>query len=267
MAKLPRSVKRAMNSERRGVVAFDFDGVIGDTAYECYVQTMKAWADVGGKTKPSAQVEKQFMQARPLITKRDHFFTVMRMIEENPRINFNNLTQGQMNAGFRADATKAKQFDEIYQRHREEMIKNDNARWNRLNRSFPKIAEFIKKVRRGNDIYIASTKTRGSILELLKRYKIDIPASRVLASEDAKDKAQMLKIISERSGKPLNRIMLVEDAIEQVKVARGTGVKAVLYRRGYSTTAQKKEAKRMGVPIVDFTKKFDSRRVNRMVRN
>jgi phosphoglycolate phosphatase-like HAD superfamily hydrolase len=267
MAKLPKSVKREMNASKRGVVALDFDGVIGDTAYECYIQTMKAWPEVGGKTKPSAQVEKQFLQARPLITKREHFFTVMRMIEENPRINFNNVTQAQMNAGFKADAERAKTFDQIYQRYREEMIRNDNARWNKLNRSFPKIAEFIKRVRRGNDVYIASTKTRGSIKELLARYRIDIPDNHILASEDAKDKAVMLRIISERSGKPMHKIVLVEDAIEQVKVARGAGAKAVLYRRGYSTRGQKKEAKRMGVPIVDWTKQFDSRRINRMVRH
>ena len=266
MAKLSRSVRREANSEKRGVVAFDVDGTIGDTAHECYIQTMKTWPDIGGKVKPSPKVEKQFLEARPLITKRDHFFTVMRLIEENPNINFNQLTQEQMNSAFAKDALRTGPFNEKYIQHREKMVREDPVRWARLNKSFPKIAKFIKKVRRQNEFYIATTKDKKSTLELLLRYGINIAEDHVLAVDFSKDKREQLKEISRRSGKPLSKIVLVEDAIEQVKAARSIGVKAVLYKRGYSTLGQKKEARKMGVPIVDWTKKFDSRKVKRMAR-
>ena len=266
MAKLLRAQKRELSSSKRGVVAFDVDGTIGDTAHECYIQTMKAWPEVGGKTKPSFKVEKQFLEARPLITKRDHFFTVMRLIEENPNIDFNKVTQKQMNEAFAKDASKTSHFSEIYIKHREQMVREDPVRWARLNKSFPKIAEFIKRVRRNNEVYLATTKDRKSTIELLARYGIRIAEDHVLAVDFSKDKKEQLKEISRRSGKPLSKIVLVEDAIEQVKAARSIGVKAVLYKRGYSTLGQKKEARKMGVPIVDWTKKFDSRKVKRMAR-
>lgn len=266
MAKLPRAEKKAIAANKRGVVAFDVDGTIGDTAHECYIQTMKTWPDVGGKTKPSSKVEKQFIEARPLITKRDHFFTVMRLIEENPNIDFNKLTQAQMDAEFVKDANRVDLFNKKYIGHREKMIREDPKRWAKLNKSFPKIAEFIKRVRRQNDIYIATTKDRKSAIELLARYGIKIAEDHVLAVDYSKDKREQLKEISRRSGKPLNKIVLVEDSIEQVKAARSIGAKAVLYKRGYSTLGQKKEAKQMGVPIVDWKKKFDSRKVKRMAR-
>jgi HAD superfamily hydrolase (TIGR01509 family) len=266
MAKLSRSVRREANSEKRGVVAFDVDGTIGDTAHECYIQTMKTWPDIGGKVKPSPKVEKQFLEARPLITKREHFFTVMRLIDENPNINFNNLTQEQMNAGFAKDVEHAKAFSEQYMVHRNEMIRTDPIRWARLNKSFPKIAEFIKQVRRNNEVYIATTKDRKSTIELLARYGIRISDDHVLAVDFSKDKREQLKEISRRSGKPLSKIVLVEDSIEQIKAARSIGAKAVLYKRGYSTLAQKKEARKSRVPLVDWTKRFDSRKLKRMAR-
>jgi HAD superfamily hydrolase (TIGR01509 family) len=266
MAKLPHSEKRKASEAKRGVVAFDVDGTIGDTAHECYIQTMKTWPDVGGKTKPSSIVEAQFIQARPLITKRDHFFTVMRLIEENPNINFNKITQEQMNAEFLKDSKKVDLFNQKYIEHREKMVREDPVRWAKLNKSFPKIADFIKRVRRNSDLYIATTKDRKSTIELLARYGIRIADDHVLAVDFSKDKREQLKEISRRSGKPLSKIVLVEDAIEQVKAARSIGAKAVLYKRGYSTLSQKKEARKMRVPMVDWTKKFDSRKVKRMAR-
>lgn len=266
MAKLPRAEKRAIVAKKRGVVAFDVDGTIGDTAHECYIQTVKAWPDVGGKTKHSPKVEKQFLEARPLITKREHFFTVMRLIDENPNINFNNLTQARMNAEFAKDVGQAKLFSERYILHRNEMIRTDPVRWARLNKSFPKIAEFIKRVRRNNEVYIATTKDRKSTIELLARYGIRISQDHVLAVDFSKDKREQLKEISKRSGVPLHKIVLVEDSIEQIKAARSIGAKAVLYKRGYSTLAQKKEAKKSRVPLVDWTKRFDSRKLKRMAR-
>jgi len=251
MAKLPRKEKKAAIAKKKGVVAFDVDGTIGDTAYECYIQTMSTWPDVGGKVKPSLKVEQQFMSARPLITKREHFFTVMRLIEENPNINFNNVTQAQMNNAFLLDEKRSKEFNERYIVHRQKMIRENPVRWAKLNRSFPKIAEFIKRVRRNNEIYIATTKDRKSVIELLGRYGIVIPEQNILAVDFSKDKREQLKEISKRSGVPLNKIVLVEDSIEQVKAAREIGAKAVLYKRGYSTLAQKKEARKMKAPIVD----------------
>ena len=81
-----------------------------------------------------------------------------------------------------------------------------------------------------------------------------------------KDKREQLKEISKRSGVPLHKIVLVEDSIEQIKAARSIGAKAVLYKRGYSTLAQKKEARKSRVPLVDWTKRFDSRKLKRMAR-
>ncbi|MEI7961430.1 MAG: HAD family hydrolase [archaeon] len=135
-----------------------------------------------------------------------------------------------------------------------------------LSKSFPKVAEFVKRVRRYNDVYIATAKDRASIIHLLKRYGINIPQERIISVEFSRDKRLQLKEISRLSGKPLSKIVLVEDAVEQLKGAKEIGAKGLLYRRGYSTLAQKKEARKMGMAVVDWTKQFDSRRVKHLTR-
>ena len=266
LAKLPRSEKKALNAANRGVVAIDFDGTISDTVFETYVQSLKAYQELGGKVKHSPVVEKQYRAARPLITKVEHLFSVWKLIEANPHINFNHIKQEQMNAEFMADAERNKVFSEKFYANRKHMQTQTPEKWVALNKSFPKIAEFIKRARRYNDVYIATAKDKVSIMSLLKRYGIQIPEERIISVEFSKDKRLQLKEISRLSGKSLSKIVLVEDAIEQLKGAKEIGAKGLLYRRGYSTLAQKKEARKMGVAVVDWTRKFDSRRIKHLVR-
>lgn len=267
-------MKRAASAQKRGVIAVDVDGVVADTAYECYIQSIKTWVEVGGKLKHSPEVQRQFLAARPLITKREHFFTVLKMIEENPRINFNFVTQEQMNARFKANAKAAEPFSQKYLINREAMMKADRPAWRKLNPSFPKIVEFINRARQYGDVYIATTKDRASVFELLRHYRISltgnpknpIPEDRVIAVDFSKDKGEQLKEIARRSGRPINKVILVDDAIEQIKRAHEVGAKGLLYSRGYSTLRQKKEARKMGVSEIDFKKKFDARRLKNLMR-
>jgi len=251
---------------KHGVVVFDFDGVIGDSVYECYVQSLKAAKDLGMKLQHSTVVEKQFREARPLITKADHFFTVVRLMEQNPKINFNHITQDQMNAAFKADAEKSKAFLEKFYAHRKEMQAISPREWTALNKSFPKVARFIRDVKRRSHVYIATTKDRKSVLELLARYGIAIPEKNIVAVDFSKDKREQLKEVSRLSGTPLNKMVLVEDAVEQIKAARELGVKGMLYPRGYSSATQKKWARKEKVPFVEFKKKREVRKLTRVAR-
>ncbi|MEI7961431.1 MAG: hypothetical protein WCI04_03770 [archaeon] len=129
MAKLSRAEKRLLSEGKRGVVAFDFDGTISDTVLETYVQALKAYTDLGGKLKHSSAIEKQYRQARPLITKAEHLFSILRLIESNPKINFDHITQEQMNSAFKADAERQKPFLEKFYAHRKHMQEHETKKW------------------------------------------------------------------------------------------------------------------------------------------
>lgn len=235
---------------KNGVITIDFDGVIGDSVKECFVQSVKAYADLGGKIQENNETERKFREARPLITQVEHFLTVMRLIEQNPNIDFGKITQREMNEEFKKDKEKATQFDQRFKQHRKKMQMISHGEWLRLQKSFPRVVKFVRKLQAGNRVFIATTKDAKSLAVLLKRYGINIPETNILTKDFSADKTEQLKEIAKRAGVPINRVVLVEDAIEQVHAAKQIGAKGVLVNWGYNTQGQRKEAKKERIPII-----------------
>jgi len=237
-------------AKQKGVIAFDFDRVIGDSVKECYVQSVKAYADVGSELKANQAVERKFREARPLITKVEHFFTVMRLIEQNPRIRFSKLNQADFNREYAKDETRASEFTKRFYARRQEMQKTAPREWLALQGAFPGVARIIKKIQKSNQVFIATTKDKASVAELLRSYGIQIPEQNILAREFSLDKREQLKEIARKAGVQPNQIILVEDAVEQLKKVSEIGARGVLARWGYSTKAQKREARKERIPII-----------------
>ncbi len=241
---------------KEGVVAFDFDGVIGDSVYECYVQSIKAAKDLNIGVNASKKLEEKFREGRPLITKAEHFYTILRLIKEHPEINFEMMSQARFDAEFKKDVKRAEQFLERFYHHRAEMRKISPREWTALQKSFPRIARFI-----------ATTKNQTAVVELLKRYGIHLPESHILSKDFSKDKNEQLKEISKRARVPVNQIVLVEDAVKQAQKARSMGAKAVIVPYGYSTAKQRREAKKEGIPSLNpGSRKKESKKISRMIR-
>jgi len=272
MAKLPRSEKRALTASKRGVVAMDFDGVIGDSVFENYVLAVSTYKELGGRAEYSPEAERAFRQARPLITKAEHYATIMRLIEQNPHINFSRMTQAQMNAEFVKDKVRVEPFLAKYYVNRTEMQTNSREKWLALQKSYPGVPKLIASLRRRNQIFIATTKNRDSLVELLKRYGVQIPEQNLVTVEFSKDKRVQLQEIAKRAGVPIKKVVLVDDALEQMNAARQVGAKSVMFTPGYSMPIQRKEARLRRIPMIGGLAgvrklgRRDVRKINRMVR-
>ncbi len=236
--------------KEKGVVTFDFDGVIGDTVAENWVQAQKAYREVRGSTVTGRRAEKAFLKARPFLTKVEHFFTIMRLIEQNPRISFGRMTQERFDGECAKDTVKAVEFTKGFYAARGQMKTKSRAEWLALQKMYSKIAKFVAAVQKGNQVFIASNKDRETIEDLLKIYDIKIPGENILSREFSKDKKLQLQEIAKRAGVGVKEVVLVEDAVKQLKDVATLGAKGVLVKWGYSTRRQRKEAKRNRVPII-----------------
>ncbi len=251
---------------KKGVVAFDFDGVIGDSAGECFVQSVKAFSEIDKRDMSSKTIKHKFLEGRPLITKVEHLFTVMRLIQENPKIKFNRVTQRQFDTEYQKDTVKAAEFGKRFYFHREQMKKISPKEWVALTKSFPKIAKFIAKVQKTNQVFIATTKDKKSTAELLATYGIKIPESHIIAKEFSKDKKIQIKEIARKAGVQPNKIVLIEDAVKQIKDVKQVGTKSLLVRWGYSTKGQRKQAKKDGIPIIKKANVFGRMKIKKVQR-
>ncbi len=234
---------------KKGVVAFDFDGEIGDSVKECFVQAMKAHQEMGGRLRPEKWVEKKFREGRPFVTVVENFSTVLQLIEQNPKIQFNRLTQTEFNAVHRQNP-QASTFAKRFYDHRKQMQTREPREWRDLQREFPRIARLVRGLQKKNEVFIASTKDKKSVQDLLTTYGIRIPENRILSRDFSADKNAQLAEIAKRAGVHPHEIILVEDSLEQLQNARKIGVSGVMARWGYSTKAQKREARKENIPII-----------------
>ena len=228
--KLPRSQRKIPE----GVIAIDFDGVIADSAIPSSKRALAAWAGIGGKIQYTREVERQFIDSRPLITKIEHYLTVLRLIQDNPNINFKAMKQGWMNAEIAKDSQNRDKsgFEKKYLES------------SPLLKIYPRIKRLIVMLKRkGHRVYIATTNSKKVVEETLQRHKIPIDSGLIFAKEISPEKGILLQKIAEHANVPIGKVALLDDAIEQLAAARKAGAKAVFVSWGYHAREHLKEVK------------------------
>jgi len=79
--------------DSKWVLAFDFDGVICDSVYECYIQAIAAYKKIGFQIEPTKKLEKQFRECRPFVLHGEDYVAFFKIIEENPNADFSKMNQ------------------------------------------------------------------------------------------------------------------------------------------------------------------------------
>lgn len=257
-----------MAKKKEGVVAFDFDGVICNSAKESYIQALEAYREMGGKIKHSERVLESFMKGRPLVTKLEQYYALFSMLERNPRINFENVSAKQFEKENQKHKQQHQQFTERFLHHRRTMAKMKPFEWAKLHKKYFKIDAFIKRVAKNHQVFITTTKDFASVKDLLRHFGIqNIPDSHIFSKDFSNKKTEQLKAVSKKTNVPLSQIVLVEDAVEQVRKARSIGAKAVLVPYGYSTKRQITRARKEGFPNLNpASTKKESKKLSRMIR-
>jgi phosphoglycolate phosphatase-like HAD superfamily hydrolase len=255
-----------MEEKKTKLIAFDFDGVIGDSVYECYLQSIKGFKELGGKLTDTKEVEKSFRKARPFVKVAEDYDVVLRMIEANPKIDFDSVTQKDFeNAKAKNKADYAK-FKELFLANRKAMIAKSESDWFKTQADFPGVVKNINKlIDKGYKIVIATTKDKPSVAKLLKQYKSNIKEEDIVSKELFEDKAKQLKFISLKYDVPAKDILFVDDMVEQVKIVKTLGVPVVMADWGYSTKKQRDEAQMNGIPLVEKEALYN--KVNEMTQD
>ena len=240
------------DSKNLKVIALDFDGVVGDSVYECYVQSIKGFKDLGGKINDSKAVEEAFRKARPFVKIAEDYLVVLRLIESNPNIDFDEISQADFDTAKGKYKGEFPKFKERFMFYRKEMQSKSENDWFKLQKDFPNVVQNVNKlIDKGYKVVIATTKDKPSIVKLLKQYGCNIKEEDIVHKEIFDDKAKQIKFISLKYDVPVRKITFVDDMVEQVKIVKTTGAKTAMADWGYSTKAQRKEAEDLGIPLVE----------------
>ncbi len=230
------------------LVVFDFDGVIIDSAHECFVVCQEIVKRLGWKSID--KLEKQFLEARSFVLAAEDCYYIVRSFNDNLNIDFSNLTQEEfeklklkLNGDFQG-------FVKLFYEIRYDMQKKDIENWLKLHRLYPGVKEAFSDISKKYKIAIATTKDKKSALDLLKANGLYIKENQITGRELAHDKLTQLKILSKNLNIKPEEIFFIEDMLQNLKPCLDIGCKGALVSWGYSNKAQQEEAKKLGIFVL-----------------
>ncbi|MFC2143346.1 HAD family hydrolase [Candidatus Aenigmatarchaeota archaeon] len=232
------------------VIVFDFSGVLVDDVDECTMVAEIAAKECG--IKVGENFHEQQRAARKFVLHADDYYVISKALEENIDMNFKNMTIDEYNTlvekfGFLEEFHK--KFYEV--RHR--LMKEDVGKWFGMHRSYPNIMGVVKELKKYYPVFIGTAKNRKAIIEVLDYLGFGdvFDEDKIITKELSKKKADQMNYISEKFSVPLNKILFVEDMVQNALATKKIGVNVAVVAWGYSDERQRQDIKESGVPILE----------------
>ena len=227
--------------------AFDFDGVICDSAIETGITGWKVacqlWPDMPTETPPN-MLEK-FRQVRPIMETGYEAILIMRRLFEgiDPSLLLDQF-KTQLKTIIKRDELNEVDLKRRFGELRDAWIHDHLDEWILMNPLFDGIAEKLRQ----NDnplTYIITTKQERFVSQILKANNIMFPAERIYGLDRDLKKQHILADLSERH--PDQHILFVEDRqatlLDVINDDRLTKVQLYFADWGYNTDQDKLAAK------------------------
>jgi len=231
------------------IIVFDFDGVLINSVAEHYLVSIKAFKELDNKVRETKASRKKFYFLRPFAKKADDFYALLTMLQEGNPLNETKIPKLRDKI-LAAREEEAKEFVKLYYENRKKLLQKGFKLWLKLQRPNKKVIEMMRWLSGKYPVYIATTRDKETTLKMLKSFDVRIPKNRVFSKEETPNKAEQMKLISKASSAPLKKIIFIEDNFENLVEASKTGIKPVLVEWGYSTIKQRKEARKLGIPVL-----------------
>ncbi|HEC58703.1 hypothetical protein LCGC14_0788510 [marine sediment metagenome] len=227
--------------------AFDFDGVICDSAIETGITGWKVacqlWPDMPTET-PLGILEK-FRQVRPVMETGYEAILIMRKLFEGitPQLLLEQF-KTQIKTIIRRDELSIAGLKRRFGEQRDKWIEAHLDEWIMMNPLFEGVAEKLRQIDHAFT-YIITTKQERFVSKILKANNIIFPAERIYGLDRDLSKQQVLADLSKRHRN--QQIMFVEDRLptllDVINDDRLSEVQLYFADWGYNTDQDKKSAK------------------------
>jgi phosphoglycolate phosphatase-like HAD superfamily hydrolase len=228
------------------IYAFDFDGVICDSAIETgtagWLVARKLWTDMP-ETLPAGLMS-QFRAVRPVMETGYEATLIMRLLFEGmPAETLRQAFHHQIEALLIRDALNVDELKEIFGTTRDEWIADDFSSWIEMNPLFDGIADKLKQIDTDNS-FIVTTKQERFVDHILSANDIQFPLDRIYGLDRNLSKQQILTDLSLE--RPDDEILFIEDRlptlINVITDDRLDQVKLFLADWGYNTAEDRDSA-------------------------
>ena len=249
------------------ILALDFDGVLSDSAPECFVVGLRAYLErtegstlsvpvdflVEGFAPARERVEGDALYARfldlmPLGNRAEDFGIAFRALESGTAIR-DQAGYDAFRSGLSEDWQQA--YHERFYELRGELSRGDPSGWEQLMGTFPQFLSVLLRRQGDATLAIATAKDRSSVERLLRSYGIAdlFPAERVLDKETGVSKVTHLRNLMAREGVEATEITFVDDKVNHLDSTASLGVRCALATWGYNGAREIEIARERGYLI------------------
>ena len=238
------------------VLAFDFDGVICDSAQEVFQVGLRAYTEllpdsalargVGGGSDDATL--REFARLTPLGNRAEDFGVALRAIEEGITI----LNQADYDAYFASqDADWLQAYHTEFYDQRAALRAADLDAWLSLHSPYPPITSLLAKLSESSRMAIATAKDGRSVRLLLERFGITplFPPELILDKDTGVEKTNHLRTLAERLEVDFAGITFVDDKVNHLQLVATLGVRVVLAGWGFNTEREHELARSLGIPV------------------
>lgn len=195
------------------IYAFDFDGVICDSAIETgtagWLVARKLWSDMP-ETMP-AELMSQFRAVRPVMETGYEATLIMRLLYEGMSTEMlMDAFHHQIEALLLRDQLNIDELKEVFGTTRDEWIAQDFASWIEMNPLFDGIADKLNQIDSDN-CFIITTKQERFVDHILSANQISFPLEQIYGLDRNLSKQQILTDLSLE--RPEDEILFIEDRL------------------------------------------------------
>ncbi len=232
------------------VLALDFDGVIWDSAGECFEVGWRTYRELFGADLSGESNRKRFLAGRPHARTGHDFFLLLRLLETRPDVDLERFPFAEFVTLREALKEESVEFNTRFYQLRSQYRDEEFDLWASWQAPYPELIAILDRWEsRFEGTALATTKDQASAHALLQSAGRDWP---VFGKEFSLDKEQQIRGIAEKYGVRTEEILFVDDLLENLDQVRPTGAHLAMAAWGYNTQESRDEAVAQGNLVVDF---------------
>lgn len=237
------------------LLALDFDGVISDSAPECFRVACATWRTLEPGSPllegDAEALRAPFLALMPLGNRAEDFGIALRILEAGARVE----SQEEYDA-FRArlDPGWIRTFHKRFYRERAALAEADRAAWLAEMGPYPDVVAALHRLAGRVELAIATAKDRRTVRVLLGEYGLAglFPEGRVHDKETGVSKAAHLETLSRDLGIGFEAITFVDDKVNHLDAVAPLGVRCMLAGWGYNGPREHRLAAERGYEVADL---------------
>ncbi len=250
------------------VLALDFDGVISDSAPECFwvaLRTLRrvrpgsrrggllaGWDGLEGPEARAAvsrdPLYQRFLALMPLGNRAEDFGVALLALEAGVELE----NQAEYDHYFESlDPAFVEDFHGHFYREREVLRSAEPERWGQLMSPYGALIDVLRRRSDAAKFVIATAKDGASVVHLVARYGIGDLFGRgcVIDKQAGRDKRAHLRTAAERFAVTLSDITFIDDKVNHLIRAQQLGVRCLLAAWGYNGPREHALARERGIGV------------------